>query len=43
MAVDEVSMAAGITLADWFGQEGRRVYGVLGESDEERDVGSWWS
>lgn len=36
-AVDEVSMAAGITLADWFGQEGRRVYGVLGESDEERE------
>src|SRR5207253_2832771 len=26
-----------ITLADWFGQEGRRIYGVLGESDEERD------
>ena len=37
MAVDEVSMAAGITLADWFGHEGRRVYGVLDESDEERD------
>src|SRR6185436_9952012 len=37
MAVDEVSMAAGITLADWFGHEGRRVYGVLDESDEERE------
>ncbi len=36
MAVDEVSMAAGITLANWFGKEGRRVYGVLGESEEER-------
>jgi hypothetical protein len=37
MAVDEMSMKASITLAEWFGREGRRVYGVLGESDEQRE------
>ncbi len=34
---DEVSMAAGIALADWFGHEAKRVYGVLRESEEDRD------
>jgi Protein of unknown function (DUF3987) len=32
--VSDVTVEA---LADWFGAEGRRVYGVLAESDEERD------
>ena len=36
-AVDEQSISAGVTLSQWFGQEARRVYAVLGESDEERD------
>jgi hypothetical protein len=36
-AVDASSIAAGVTLARWFGNEGRRIYGVLSESDEERD------
>jgi len=36
-AVDLVSMEAGISLAKWFGTEARRVYAILGESDEERD------
>jgi len=34
--VDEVSMAAGIRLADWFGAEGRRIYSILSEGDDER-------
>jgi len=34
---DEASMAAGIALADWFGHEAKRVYGVLCESQEDRD------
>lgn len=34
---DEVSMAAGIALAEWFGHEAKRVYGVLGESLEDRN------
>ena len=36
--VDELSMAAGIELARWFGREARRVYAVLRESDGERSV-----
>ncbi len=32
----ESSMVAGIALADWFANEAQRVYGVLGESDEDR-------
>jgi hypothetical protein len=36
-AVDGHSVQIGITLARWFGNEGRRIYGVLAESDEERD------
>jgi hypothetical protein len=35
--IDEKSIRAGCTLSDWFGQEARRVYGVLGESDEDRE------
>jgi len=36
-AVDDASIAAGVTLSRWFGHEARRVYGILAESDEERD------
>jgi len=35
--VDGTSMAAGIALATWFKGEARRVYALLGESDEDRD------
>jgi len=34
---DEASIAAGVTLARWFGNEARRVYAILGESDEGRE------
>jgi hypothetical protein len=34
--VDEASIAAGVVLARWFGHEARRVYAVLGESDDDR-------
>lgn len=34
--VDDKSMEAGINLSQWFGQETRRVYAMLGESDEDR-------
>jgi hypothetical protein len=33
--IDETSMRGGITLADWFGREARRLYGVLDERREE--------
>ena len=35
-AVDEKSMAVGVTLTRWFGQQVRRVYAIFGESDENR-------
>jgi hypothetical protein len=35
--VDAASMAAGIRLVTWFKGEARRVYALLGESDEDRD------
>ncbi|MEX1090137.1 MAG: DUF3987 domain-containing protein [Phycisphaeraceae bacterium] len=35
--VDEMSIAAGVALSRWFGGEARRIYSMLGESDEERD------
>ncbi|MBC7834525.1 MAG: DUF3987 domain-containing protein [Phycisphaerales bacterium] len=35
--VDKSSIAAGVVLARWFGDEARRVYAILGESDEGRD------
>jgi hypothetical protein len=35
--VDEISMKAGIALAQWFGHEAKRVYAMLGETALERD------
>jgi hypothetical protein len=35
--VDEVSMEAGIKLSDWFGNEAKRVYSMLTDSQEETD------
>lgn len=35
--VDEESIRSGIALSDWFGTEAKRVYGVLSETDEQRD------
>ena len=35
--IDQASVEAGIGLTDWFGNEARRVYGLLCESDEERE------
>jgi hypothetical protein len=36
--VDLVSMQAGIKLATWFKHETRRVYNLLSETDEDRDL-----
>ena len=36
--VDEASIAAGVVLARWFGEEARRVYAILSESDDERET-----
>ena len=36
--VDEISVAAGIRLARWFGNETERVYAVLAETETGRDV-----
>ena len=36
-AVDEESIKAGIELADWFGNEAKRVYEVMAESDADRE------
>ena len=36
-AVDEASIAAGVTLSRWFGNEAKRVYAMLSESDEARE------
>ena len=35
--IDADSMRRAVTLTEWFKQEARRVYGVLGETDEQRD------
>ncbi len=35
---DEASIAAGVALSRWFGDEARRVYAVLSESDGEREA-----
>src|SRR5262249_52376762 len=35
--VDETSINSGIALADWFGNEAKRVYGVLAETDQDRE------
>jgi predicted ArsR family transcriptional regulator len=36
--VDAQSVAAGVALVRWFGEEARRVYATLGETDEDRDA-----
>jgi len=36
-AVDVESIAAGVTLAEWFKHETRRVYALLAETDDERE------
>ncbi len=36
-AIDAHSMEAGIGLADWFGHEARRIYGMFGESADDRE------
>ncbi|MBX3391638.1 MAG: DUF3987 domain-containing protein [Phycisphaeraceae bacterium] len=36
--VDEASIAAGVVLARWFGDEARRVYTILSESDDDRET-----
>jgi hypothetical protein len=35
--IDAESIEAGVSLSRWFGNEARRVYAILGESDEQRD------
>lgn len=43
-AIDEVSMLAAIELADWFGNEAKRVYGIFVEDEEEtarRELVGW--
>ena len=37
-AVDEKSVTAGVELVRWFSREALRVYAVLGESEEIRDI-----
>jgi hypothetical protein len=42
--VDAASIAAGVSLVRWFGDEARRVYAMLGESDEDhkaRGLADW--
>jgi hypothetical protein len=34
--VDEASIAAGVALARWFGDEARRIYAILSESEDDR-------
>jgi Protein of unknown function (DUF3987)/Primase C terminal 2 (PriCT-2) len=36
-AVDESAVRAAIVLSDWFGGEAKRVYGMFGESEDDRD------
>jgi hypothetical protein len=36
-AIDEVSIAAGVTLSRWLGHEARRIYAIWAESGENRD------
>ncbi len=35
--IDAKSIRAGVQLSRWFGNEARRVYAILGESNEQRD------
>ena len=37
-SVSATSVKAGITLARWFSAETKRIYAMLDESDEQRDV-----
>ncbi len=37
-AVDEQSIAAGVTLSRWFGDEAARVYGIIGGGAEDPEV-----
>ncbi len=37
-AVDAVSIEAGVILSRWFGREAMRIYTILNESDEEREL-----
>jgi hypothetical protein len=37
-SIDEASMRSGIALADWFGGEARRVYGMFVECDADREA-----
>jgi hypothetical protein len=37
--VDAASIEAGIALAEWFGSEARRIYGILAESEDEQATG----
>lgn len=36
-AIDRASMEFGVELAHWFAHEAKRIYGLLAESDEDRD------
>lgn len=36
-AIDEESVRSGVVLSNWFGHEARRVYAMIGESDEQRE------
>ncbi len=36
--VDEASIMAGVALARWFGREARRVYAILDENRDDRDI-----
>ncbi len=36
--VDEASIGAGVMLARWFGDEAKRVYAILSETDDERQT-----
>jgi hypothetical protein len=36
--VDEASIVAGVVLSRWFGNEARRVYAILSESDDDRET-----
>jgi hypothetical protein len=37
-SVDEISIRIGVQLADWFGHEGLRIYRILGECEEDREL-----
>lgn len=36
--ISETAMSAAIEMSDWFAHEARRVYGLFGETEEDRDV-----